>query len=59
MGVNLLPILVVKMKELISLKKFFSRREILSKPSPIPKISGLYGCYFKKLPPLVPSDGCV
>ena len=47
------------MKELISPIKLFPRREILSKPSPIPNISGLYGWYFKKLPPLVPSDGCV
>ena len=47
------------MKELISPTKLFSRAEILSKPSPIPNISGLYGWYFKKLTPLVPSDGCV
>ena len=47
------------MKELISPTKLFSRAEILSKPSPIPNISGLYGWYFNKLPPLVPSDGCV
>ena len=47
------------MKELISPTKLFSRAEILSKPSPIPNISGLYGWYFKQLPPLVPSDGCI
>ena len=47
------------MKGLISPPKLYSRIEILSKPSPIPNIHGVYGWFFKEIPLLVPSDGCV
>jgi len=47
------------MKELISPPKLYSRMEILSKPSPIPNIHGVYGWFFKEIPSLVPSDGCI
>ncbi len=38
---------------------FFSRGSILSHPCPVPKEPGVYGWYFRMIPPLVPTDGCV
>ena len=47
------------MEEFINPKRLYSRQEILSKPSPIPEIFGVYGWYFKSIPTLVPTEGCV
>ena len=47
------------MDELITPEKLFSRQEILSKPSPIPEISGVYGWFFKDVPPFVLTEGCI
>ena len=47
------------MDELITPEKLFSRQEILSKPSPIPEISGVYGWFFKDIPPFVHTEGCI
>ena len=47
------------MDELITPEKLFSRQEILSKPSPIPEISGVYGWFFKDIPPFVLTEGCI
>jgi hypothetical protein len=37
----------------------FSRDEVLSRPSPIPKAPGVYAWYFRENPPGVPTDDCV
>ena len=39
--------------------RLFSRREVLSKPCPVPAAPGLYAWYFGTIPPGVPADGCV
>ena len=36
-----------------------SRSSVLKKPCPIPQEWGVYGWFFKKLPPKVPTDGCI
>ena len=47
------------MHELITPERLYSRQEILSKPSPIPEISGVYGWFFKDVPPFVLTEGCI
>ena len=47
------------MDELITPVKLYSRQEILSKPSPIPEIHGVYGWYFKDVPSFVLTEGCI
>ena len=37
----------------------WSRSECLSHPSPVPASCGLYGWYFRELPPRVDGSGCV
>lgn len=32
--------------------------EILTRPSPVPKVPGVYGWYFDEIPPGVPTEGC-
>ena len=36
----------------------WSRQEVLSRPSPVPKAPGVYAWYFRNLPPDVPITGC-
>ena len=40
-------------------RRHWSRDEVLRNPSPVPKKPGVYGWYFKQIPPGVPTDGCV
>ena len=40
-------------------ERLWSRSEVLAKPSPVPRESGLYAWYFKDIPPEVPSDDCI
>ncbi|MAE10304.1 MAG: hypothetical protein CL876_00015 [Dehalococcoidales bacterium] len=40
-------------------KHHFSRDEVLIRPCPIPAGSGVYGWYFREIPPQVPTEGCV
>ena len=47
------------MNELISPNRLFSRSSVLDKKCPVPKSRGLYAWYFKEIPPLVPTDGCI
>ena len=47
------------MNELITPERLYSRHEILSKPLPIPEISGVYGWFFKDVPPFVLTEGCI
>jgi hypothetical protein len=37
----------------------YSRPEILSKPSPVPAMRGVYSWFFKEIPANVPTDGCI
>ena len=37
----------------------FSRSWVLSKPSPVPKTSGIYAWFFKETPGITPTDGCM
>jgi len=46
-------------KKLINPSKLWSRAEILEKNSTVPKQPGIYAWYFKEIPPLVPTDGCI
>jgi hypothetical protein len=39
--------------------KLWSRAEVFSKPSPVPRAPGLYAWYFKGIPPVIPTDDCV
>lgn len=41
------------------LKRRFSRDEVLIRPCPIPKCSGVYSWYFREIPPQVPTEECV
>ena len=36
-----------------------SRSEVLSKPSPVPNERGLYAWFFKEIPSIIPTNGCV
>lgn len=33
--------------------------EVLASPSPVPRRGGVYGWYFRDVPPVVPTEGCV
>ncbi len=45
--------------EIIEPGKYWSRTEILESPSPVPKKSGIYGWYFREIPPTVPIENCI
>ncbi len=45
-------------EKLTNPERLYSCEEVLVKPSPVPKESGVYAWYFKDIPPLVPTDGC-
>jgi hypothetical protein len=34
----------------------YTRNQILTQPSPVPKRPGVYGWYFKRVPPSIPAD---
>jgi hypothetical protein len=38
--------------------RVFSRDEVLSRPSPVPAASGVYGWWFRDLPALIDTSGC-
>ncbi|EPC4020287.1 GIY-YIG nuclease family protein [Enterobacter kobei] len=39
--------------------KTYSRTEVMSKPSPVPPVNGVYFWWFKEIPPGVPTEGCI
>jgi hypothetical protein len=39
--------------------RLYSRAEVLSSASPVPKAPGVYAWYFRQAPPLVPTVGCL
>ena len=47
------------MKSLTDPKNLLSRSAVLSKPSPIPTERGLYAWFFKEIPGITPTDGCI
>jgi hypothetical protein len=38
--------------------QLYSRQEALARPSPVPAASGVYGWWFRRLPPLVHAGAC-
>lgn len=51
-------IVLTKCETLIHPCRVYSRPEILEKPCPVPKVSGLYAWYFKEIPPEIPIEHC-
>ena len=47
------------MKPLLEPAKLYSRSEVLSEPRLVPAERGLYAWYFKEIPGITPTDGCV
>ncbi len=39
--------------------KTYSRTEVMSKPTPVPAVNGVYFWWFKEIPPGVPTKGCI
>lgn len=39
--------------------KTFSRTEVMSRPTPVPAVNGVYFWWFKEIPPCVPTEGCL
>ena len=39
--------------------KTFSRTEVMSQPTPVPAINGVYFWWFKEIPPGVPTEDCL
>jgi hypothetical protein len=39
-------------------RRLYSRQEVLARPSPVPAAGGVYGWWFRRLPPLVDARGC-
>ena len=47
------------MKLLLESTHLYSRPQVLSKPCPVPAEMGLCAWYFKEIPDIAPTDGCV
>ena len=43
---------------ILSPDKLWSRAEVLARPCPVPRESGLYGWYIREIPCGVPTSGC-
>ncbi|CAM6503871.1 GIY-YIG nuclease family protein [Citrobacter portucalensis] len=39
--------------------KTYSRTEVMSRPTPVPAVNGVYFWWFKEIPPGVPTKGCI
>ena len=46
------------LEQIASPDRLWSRSEVLSKPSPVPREPGLYAWFFKEVPHEVPTEGC-
>ena len=46
------------MNPILQPDRFWSRAEVLANPSPVSRQPGVYGWYFKNIPPGVPTDNC-
>lgn len=40
-------------------QKTYSRTEVMSRPTPVPAVNGVYFWWFKEIPPGVPTEGCI
>ncbi|MRS91337.1 hypothetical protein GJV04_15030 [Enterobacteriaceae bacterium RIT714] len=40
-------------------EKTYSRMEVMSKPTPVPAVNGVYFWWFKEIPPGVPIENCI
>jgi hypothetical protein len=40
-------------------ERLFSRSEVLRRPSPVPRVPGLYAWYFRDVPVVIPTDNCL
>lgn len=40
-------------------EKIYSRTEVMSKPTPVPAVHGVYFWWFKEIPQGVPTEGCI
>jgi len=40
-------------------EKTYSRTEVMSKPTPVPAVNGVYFWWFKEIPPGVPAENCI
>lgn len=40
-------------------EKTYSRAEVMSRPTPVPAVNGIYFWWFKEIPPEVPTEGCI
>ena len=38
--------------------RVYAREDVLARPSPVPAQAGVYGCWFRQLPPLVVAEDC-
>ena len=47
------------LETLIAPHRLYSRSEALSKPSPIPAVSGIYAWYFSEISRVTPIEGCI
>jgi hypothetical protein len=45
-------------RSFVSPGRVWSRGEVLARPSPVPDAGGVYGWWFRRLPPLVDASGC-
>jgi hypothetical protein len=45
-------------ESLLTPKRLWNRSEVLTRPSPVPRETGVYGWYFRRLPPGVPDTDC-
>jgi len=45
--------------EIVAPTRLWTGAEVLATPSPTPREPGVYGWYFKSIPPGVPTDGCI
>jgi hypothetical protein len=50
--------LSAEMGEFLNPQRIYSREEVLARPSPVPAAGGVYGWWFRRLPPLVDARGC-
>lgn len=40
-------------------ERTYSRTEVMSRPTPVPAVNGVYFWWFKEIPPGVPTEGCI
>src|SRR5262245_43739231 len=46
------------MSTFLNPQRVYSRQQVLTRPSPIPAAGGVYGWWFRQLPPLVDAHDC-